>query len=226
VPWLCSCMLCVCGVQFQDRHGKATTWFADGSVYVGDYREDKHWGFGELTLATGESYRGGWSNHLKSGLGTFVYKSGAVYKCVLALFSRCSVRLSLLKCRECAYSEGVWPSCAPRGPTLVMRALLHRGNWELDVRSGLGEMRYADGALYVGDWLRDKRHGQGRHEFPPPMCEVYDGQVNADPFTVVRAGVHNTRCVRWRHGWVSFPAVAVHVRSCSGRTTFSRGLGR
>ncbi len=66
--------------QFQDRHGKATTRFADGSTYVGEYVKDQHWGFGELTLVTGEYYRGGWVAGKKSGVGMFVYKSGAVYK--------------------------------------------------------------------------------------------------------------------------------------------------
>ena len=59
-----------------------------------------------------------------------------------------------------------------------MRCLaLHRGSWEDNLRSGLGEMLYADGAIYNGYWRDDQRNGKGRHVFPPPTNEVYDGEV-------------------------------------------------
>ncbi len=40
----------------------------------------------------------------------------------------------------------------------------YEGQWSMDRREGLGEMRWADrGERYRGGWLMDLQHGWGEH---------------------------------------------------------------
>ena len=35
------------------------------------------------------------------------------------------------------------------------------GEWKASQKNGKGRMKYADGSIYEGEWLDDKRHGHG-----------------------------------------------------------------
>jgi len=37
----------------------------------------------------------------------------------------------------------------------------YKGEWNNDVKEGLGKMLYADGSKYEGEWMANKRHGRG-----------------------------------------------------------------
>lgn len=51
------------------------------------------------------------------------------------------------------------------------------GKWNHDIREGYAVMTYADGGTYTGNWTNDQRNGQGKHTFPPPSNEEYEGEV-------------------------------------------------
>lgn len=38
--------------------------------------------------------------------------------------------------------------------------------WKNDEREGKGTLTYADGKVYVGEFLRGKKHGQGEERHP------------------------------------------------------------
>ena len=38
---------------------------------------------------------------------------------------------------------------------------VYSGQWRDDKREGYGRMYYASGSVYEGEWVADKRHGQG-----------------------------------------------------------------
>lgn len=38
---------------------------------------------------------------------------------------------------------------------------VYTGNWEFDMKEGWGTMEYADGSIYQGEFHKENRHGQG-----------------------------------------------------------------
>ena len=52
----------------------------DGSNYIGDFKDDKMHGKGELTFPNGSVYKGDFENGTSHGWGVFSYHDGAVYK--------------------------------------------------------------------------------------------------------------------------------------------------
>ena len=40
---------------------------------------------------------------------------------------------------------------------------IYEGDWVNDKRDGNGKMIYANGDSYEGDWLNDKRDGKGKY---------------------------------------------------------------
>ena len=55
-------------------------YYADESVYEGEWYNDQHNGKGLLRLADGNRYEGSWENGMKNGPGKFLYlDKGQVY---------------------------------------------------------------------------------------------------------------------------------------------------
>ncbi len=70
--------------QNGSRTGKGTYYFKSGQKYVGDFLNNKKNGHGLLTYPENDpngqvSYDGEWKEDLKSGTGTFLWKSGDKY---------------------------------------------------------------------------------------------------------------------------------------------------
>ena len=62
------------------RHGKGKLVKVDGSVYKGDWRDNKRHGTGKETLPNGQVYKGDWRSNLYSGKGKLIYYDGRCYK--------------------------------------------------------------------------------------------------------------------------------------------------
>merc|ERR1711998_495435 len=67
--------------EFKDdkKHGKGTYTWASGSVYVGDWKDSKRHGKGTLTWPSGDVYDGEWKDDKRHGKGTCTWASGDVY---------------------------------------------------------------------------------------------------------------------------------------------------
>ena len=90
---------------------------ADGTKYVGGFSEHRYSGHGVLQAADGSSYDGQWEDGMKTGSGRFTYADGAVYN----------------------------------------------GTWHGGLRHGSGTFTAADGALtYSGPWGEDRPLGTTR----------------------------------------------------------------
>lgn len=53
-------------------NGLGTYYYPDGSVYSGEWLNNKQHGRGRFALANGTHYEGQWQNHLMNGVGIFV----------------------------------------------------------------------------------------------------------------------------------------------------------
>ena len=60
------------------RHGQGTYTFADGDKYVGEWRDDKRNGQGTNTFANGDKYVGEWRDGKYHGQGAFTFADGRV----------------------------------------------------------------------------------------------------------------------------------------------------
>ena len=63
-----------------EYHGQGTATFADGSKYVGEFKDDKYDGQGTYTFADGAKYVGEYKDGFLNGHhGTHTYVDGAKY---------------------------------------------------------------------------------------------------------------------------------------------------
>lgn len=62
------------------KSGWGRMYYADGSIYEGEWYNDKQNGIGLLKLANSNRYEGLWKDGLKNGEGKFIYlDKGQVY---------------------------------------------------------------------------------------------------------------------------------------------------
>ncbi|KAH9598967.1 MORN motif [Trypanosoma melophagium] len=117
----------------------------NGSTYVGTWLNDKPHGKGKYTLPgdKGYVYEGEFLNGERSGNGTCTFTNGRRY-------------------------EGEWLQDKMHGKGHLIGApgvddyAEYTGPFVQGERSGVdGVCRYANGDLYKGSWLHDKRHGHG-----------------------------------------------------------------
>lgn len=58
-------------------NGKGTYIWADGSKYVGEWKNSKRHGFGKYYYTSGSIYEGNWSDDKKNGTGVlYIYEKG------------------------------------------------------------------------------------------------------------------------------------------------------
>ncbi|KEG11378.1 phosphatidylinositol-4-phosphate 5-kinase [Trypanosoma grayi] len=121
-------------------HGSAGRYvFADGRVYVGGYKHGVRHGFGRLTQRNGEYYEGHFMDGAMTGEGTAWYAGGGrVYK-------------------------GLWEGGRKvRGKmTFAGSSRLYDGDWLNEKPHGSGEMIFANGDHYVGEFVAGKLSGSG-----------------------------------------------------------------
>jgi hypothetical protein len=116
--------------EFRDNqlNGQGTITFASGSVYVGEFRDDQINGQGTFTFANGDVYVGEFRDGLANGQGTYTYTNGDVYT-----------------------GE-------------------HRDN----LANGQGTFTYTNGDVYTGEFVDDQRNGQGTYTYT--NGDVYTGE--------------------------------------------------
>ena len=115
-----------------------TYTFANGDIYVGDWRDGKRNGQGTNTWPNGEKYVGEYKDDKRNGQGTYTLPNGEKYVGEYKDDKR----------------NGQGTNTWPDGGTYV-------GEYRDGKRNGQGTTTYANGTTYVGEWLDDKRNGQG-----------------------------------------------------------------
>ena len=114
-----------------------TYTYADGSKYIGEWKDGKKNGEGTFNFASGDKYVGGFKDEKSHGQGTYTFANGAKYVGEFEDDKRKRGALTL-----------------PSGDKYV-------GEFKDHKLHGQGTFSYADGTKYVGEWSDGKKNGQG-----------------------------------------------------------------
>ena len=96
-------------------------------------------GNGQFTWANGAVYIGSFEDGVKSGFGRWRSDRTPLATCFEGNFKN-----------DMKHGQGmyVWAS-----------GNVYRGEYKCDERDGFGEMRWKDGSVYVGQWVKNVQHG-------------------------------------------------------------------
>ena len=120
------------------QNGQGTYTYADGSKYVGEWKDGKRHGQGTYTWADGNKNVGEWKDDKRHGQGTFTSTDGEKY---VGEFKD-----------DKLHGQGIHTYAD--GSEYV-------GEFKDNKSHGQGIYTYADGRKYDGEWRNDKPHGQG-----------------------------------------------------------------
>ena len=140
------------------------------SCYEGDFLDDLPHGRGKVVFSNGLIFEGSVLNGKISGFSTFTFPDGScVYKCefVNDIFQgNCEISYSdksfyrgsntIINARRCfSFDDKV-------GRTKHIFDDANLPLFETKI-TGIGEMYYSKGGLYVGNFMKGKKHGRGRY---------------------------------------------------------------
>ncbi|MCD6185824.1 MAG: SUMF1/EgtB/PvdO family nonheme iron enzyme [Deltaproteobacteria bacterium] len=119
-------------------NGQGKYTYPDGSVYVGQWENDKFNGQGTFTYSDGSVYTGQWKNGQRNGQGTFTRLSGSKY-------------------------QGRWKNDKFDGQGIYIYRdnSKYIGQWKNNMRNGPGTYTSSSGAKYQGQWKNGKLIGKG-----------------------------------------------------------------
>jgi len=128
------------GYKDGKRHGQGTYTFADGSKYVGEFKSHKYNGQGTLTIVSGEKYVGEWKDDRRHGQGTLTLADGTKYVGGYKDGKR--------------HGQGTYTSA--NGEKYV-------GEFKDGIEHGQGTAFFTNGDKYVGEFKDGTEHGQGSY---------------------------------------------------------------
>ncbi len=130
--------LIIAGCQTIPREGQGKYTFADGSAYVGEFKNGKANGQGTIIIANGDKYIGEFRDNIIHGKGIETTADGRKY--------------------VVGYKDG-----KRHGPGTVTTATGDKfvGQFKNDTLNGWGILTLANGDKFVGEFKDGKRHGPG-----------------------------------------------------------------
>lgn len=112
------------------------------SIYDGEFKSDKKWGYGKISFDTGDSYEGGFENNKFSGQGHYIWKkNGHEY--------------------IGGYKNGQFHG---KGFYKWGEKEYYKGDYVNGVKEGLGEIAYPDGKKFIVTFKGGKPDGIGIYE--------------------------------------------------------------
>jgi len=140
--------------------------------------QGQYHGKGEYRFASGDVYRGEWSNGLKQGQGMYRFASGAVYVGHFMLNKMDGHGVYTFA--SGVYYDGEFKEGKKQGTGTYYYSSgdVYTGLWRHDQKNGKGVYRYASGDVYTGEFHDDAKHGHGVLEYVDKSC--YDGEWKDD----------------------------------------------
>ena len=113
-------------------NGRGKMFYADSTVYEGDWKDGLWDGHGELAFPDGDSYSGEFRQHEFSGYGTYLYADGGKY-------------------------EGYWENGMFNGAGTMEYpdGSIYSGEWKDDMKHGLGVYYYAPQRTLTKGYFRN-----------------------------------------------------------------------
>ncbi|KAF5186177.1 Phosphatidylinositol 4-phosphate 5-kinase [Thalictrum thalictroides] len=116
--------------------------FANGDLYVGNFKGLLPHGKGKYTWTDGATYDGEWDEGTMSGSGRFCWISGATYEGEVSG----------------GYLHGF-------GTFIGLDGSIYRGTWRMNIQHGLGKKQYCNLDTYEGSWKEGVKEGSGRYDW-------------------------------------------------------------
>jgi len=113
-------------------------FYEDGSVYIGEWKNERRSGSGKLVEKDGTVYEGEWRNDIPYGYGKKTFSNGTYYIGGIKGSSREG------------WGEFFWDD-----------GCFYVGKWEGNCMHGVGEFVWPDKRTYKGEWENAKMHGFG-----------------------------------------------------------------
>ena len=179
-----------------EKHGRGTQIWPDGSKYEGYWQHGKSTGLGRLIHADGDVYTGQWKEDMACGQGTYHHTNGAVYEgewredkqhgfgverwpdgaqySGLYVNGKKQGKGKFAWCDGSQY-EGEFQdnNLQGQGTYCWQDGRRYTGAWKNNRMDGQGVFEWADGRVYKGGYIEDKKEGYG--EFSWPDGRVYKG---------------------------------------------------
>jgi hypothetical protein len=115
------------------KNGKGTYTWHDGSVYVGDFKDDSRHGNGRFNWSNGESYKGEYLEDERTGEGSFHWPDGSFYEG------------SFLRGKR--HGSGSYQS---------VNGAVYEGGWFDDLQHGQGRLNNPNQPVIRGIWKNGK----------------------------------------------------------------------
>jgi hypothetical protein len=149
---------------------------SDGSLYTGCIKDGKMHGFGKLAWLTGTIYEGEWINNKIHGSGTFKKADGSVY--VGSWEDGMKNGTGILTWTNGDAYEGEYMRDKKHGNGVYKYAdgSVYDGAWDMNLKHGKGVLTYTNGDVYEGEFKNDKRTGKGTYSYA--SGNVYKGGWN------------------------------------------------
>lgn len=141
--------------QFKnDRiNGEGEMFYANGDYYEGDWKDSRHEGYGEYTWVDGSCYFGKWEDDLQNGEGVILFSNGDSY--------------------EGDFIDGKYWG---QGVFNFASGDKYEGGFRDNRKDGFGIYHFADGSFYEGEFKDDEIDGNGRFHFKDGS--YYDGRFS------------------------------------------------
>jgi len=158
--------------QFQENRPNGFGKFkkVTGDRYVGNTVDGLASGVGVVATADGEVYKGHWEQDFRHGSGVCFYPNGAVYSggWWRGRWSGNGIYVSSEGIKYIGeFSKGKQHG---KGKLLFENGDVFDGHFFHGVAQGTGKTKgiyrfYGSGNMYIGDWVANKRHGNGTYTF-------------------------------------------------------------
>lgn len=167
------------------RHGYGVMKWSDDSVYKGEWRKDERY-YGKMIMVTGNEYTGYWKHDRFHGKGTLKTDDGHVFEGEFRNGFR--EKFGKITYPEGAVYVGEIEGMNKHGKgRLEEHGNVYEGYFEDNKKNvtadqlsnKTGKMYYANGDYYNGDWMDDRREGNGTMYFAESK-EVYEGEWMGD----------------------------------------------
>lgn len=154
--------------EFNHRHGKGHSIYANEDIFIGEYQDEE-----------------------KNGFGIYIYKSAMRKKRERGLHA-VDVKVDKLAkedehianlVKQEKYMEAAREICKNDNSLNILRVFyvlqygsypFYAGQFKENLKQGKGVTKNKDGSIYIGNWANNKRHGQGTFYYP--NGDIYDGQ--------------------------------------------------
>lgn len=183
---------------YDKANGKRKLVHAKGDYYEGDFVDDRIEGFGTYTNINGSIYIGNWKNDLQDGHGKEIWadrleyegdykeeKNGAKVDFNLLMVPYMKVTFILIngkgkfqiKGQEQYVGNWKYNKMSGEGEFIFIDGISYKGQNLNDLKDGFGVFTWPSGKIYSGKWKNGKRHGEGKM-FSPLNKQWRDGIWN------------------------------------------------